>query len=308
MQYLEIKIEADGKVTELTDYLSEYGVTELVIEDGSEFASILGESEQYWDAHCDEDTLSQSSVMFYLPADEDGRLRWAVLENALSRSGWETTCKEVSSSDWENVWEQYYRPIPVGNSLMIIPDWLDSPGESEGRIPLRLDPGLIFGTGSHPTTKMCLEALEGPAKSAQKVLDLGCGSGILAIAALLLGAKSACGVDIDPLAPDTAMKNAALNNLSSDRFTAVCGDVADFEGDKYDLVLANIIADVILSLLPVVPSLLKPNGLFICSGIIEGRETDVESASVKAGLRILEHNSDSDWHCFVMTAASEGTI
>ncbi len=305
MQYLEIKIEAHGKVAELTDFLAALGMTELVIEDGSEFADILAESEPYWDSHADGAELDRSLVTFYLPADEDGRLRAAVFERALADAGWETSCSEVRSEDWEYGWQQYYQPMPVGKRLMIIPDWLDPPEDGEDRVPLRLDPGLIFGTGSHPTTRMCLEALEGPAAHAEKVLDLGCGSGILAIASVLLGAKSARGIDIDPLAPDVACRNAALNGIGPDRFTAVCGDVADFAGGGFDLVLANIIADVILGLLPAVPSLLAENGLFICSGIIEGRQAEIESAADAAGLSVLSHRTDSDWHCCIMSTKQE---
>ena len=306
MQYLEIKTDAHGSVAELTDFLASLGITELVIEDGAEFADILAESEPYWDSHADGSDLSRSLVTFYLPSDEDGRLRYAVLERALACAGWETSCTEVHSEDWEYGWQKYYQPMPVGKRLMVIPDWLDPPEDGENRVPLRLDPGLIFGTGSHPTTRMCLEALEDTAAHAEKVLDLGCGSGILAIASVLLGAKSACGVDIDPLAPDVAVKNAALNGIGADRFSALCGDVADFAGGGFDLVLANIIADVILGLLPSVPSLLSEKGRFVCSGIIEGREAEIEAAARSAGLTVLEHRQDSDWHCYVMSTGSEG--
>ncbi|MBP5167417.1 MAG: 50S ribosomal protein L11 methyltransferase, partial [Oscillospiraceae bacterium] len=157
---------------------------------------------------------------FYLPDDEDGRLR---LEALLSRLGdCRASVASVKDEDWENSWKQYYKPIETGARLVIVPEW-EAPPEDGGRIPLRLDPGLIFGTGAHASTRMCLEALENV--RAKRVLDLGCGSGILGIAALLLGAESCLGCDIDDKAPAVAAANAALNGISGDRFRVLAGDV-----------------------------------------------------------------------------------
>ena len=302
-RYIEMTVEADGDMDALTELLASLGVTELMIEDGSEFADVLADSDKYWDSELDESLLTRSRATFYLPDDEEERLRAAVLEAALTDAGRTFTRRDVHSGDWENGWRQYYKPMDVGKKLVVVPEWLEAP--ESGRIPLRLDPGLIFGTGSHPTTRMCLEALEDIAPGAKNVLDLGCGSAILAIASLLLGAERATGVDVDPLAPDVARANAALNAIGSDRFEAVCGDAADFKSGDFDLVLANIVADVILSILPSVPAMLAQGGRFICSGVIEGRESEIVSAAEAAGLAVLGHLSSEGWHCYIMSTKSE---
>ena len=195
----------------------------------------------------------------------------------------------------------------MGERLVVVPEWEEIP--AGGRLPLRLDPGLIFGTGSHATTRMCLEALEEYAGPGKRVLDLGCGSGILGIGALVLGCDSCLGCDIDPKAPDVAAANAALNNFGPDRIRIVAGDViADASlrrsfGSGYDIVLANIVSDVIIPLSAHVPAFLRRDGVFITSGIIQGRQAEVEAAIEKAGFRILRHLYEEDWHCFVAELA-----
>ena len=217
------------------------------------------------------------------------------------------TVSAVEDSDWENNWREYYKPIPVGERLVVVPEWEEIP--AGGRLPLRLDPGLIFGTGSHATTRMCLEALEEYAGPGKRVLDLGCGSGILGIGALVLGCDSCLGCDIDPKAPDVAAANAALNDFGPDRIRIVAGDViADASlrrsfGSGYDIVLANIVSDVIIPLSAHVPAFLRNDGVFITSGIIQGRQAEVEAAIEKAGFRILRHLYEEDWHCFVAELA-----
>ena len=174
-----------------------------------------------------------------------------------------------------------------------------------GRLPPILDPGLIFGTGSHATTRMCLQALEEWAAPGKRVLDLGCGSGILGIGALVLGCDSCLGCDIDPKAPDVAMANAALNRFGLDRIRILAGDLLSDTslrrsfGSGYDIVLANIVSDVIISLSTYIPSFLRPDGVFITSGIIEGRQEEVRAAIEKAGFRVTGHLLEEDWHCFV---------
>ena len=164
-----------------------------------------------------------------------------------------------------------------------------------------LDPGMIFGTGAHASTQMCMIELEHAIQGGERVLDLGSGSGILSITALLLGAAHATGVDIDPKAEGIARQNAAINALHADRFTAVTGDViadkAMMErlGSGYDIVLANIVADVIIPLAPVVPNFLKPDSVFICSGILETRLTEVQAALEHAGMQILVAHQQDDW-------------
>jgi ribosomal protein L11 methyltransferase len=241
-----------------------------------------------------------SRVKFYLSDDEDGRAQLAEIRAGLGR---EIQTAFVADSDWENNWRQYYEPIEIGEKLVVVPEWLEAP--DDGRVPLRLDPGLIFGTGSHATTRMCLAALEGISGAGKTVLDLGCGSGILAIGALLLGCSRAAGCDIDPKAPEVAEANAALNGIGKDRFAVYAGDVLTDAGMRkalgtgYDIVTANIVSDVIIPLSAIVAPFLKPDGVFLTSGIIEGRQDEVRAALEKNGFVILEHHCEEEWHCFV---------
>ena len=183
----------------------------------------------------------------------------------------EVALANVRDEDWENSWKQYYQPLPIGKRLLVVPEWLH-PENPEQRVEVLLDPGMIFGTGAHASTQMCMRELERTVHGGERVLDLGSGSGILSITALLLGAKTATGVDIDPKAEDIARENAAINGLHDDRFRAVTGDVIGDKammerlGSGYDIVLANIVADVIIPLSPIVPRFLTDEGVFICSG------------------------------------------
>ncbi|MEI3101732.1 MAG: 50S ribosomal protein L11 methyltransferase [Oscillospiraceae bacterium] len=194
-------------------------------------------------------------------------------------------------------------PSPLEKKLVVVPEWEEIP--QDGRLPLRLDPGLIFGTGSHATTRMCLAALEKYSHPGVKVLDLGCGSGILGIGALILGCDSCFGVDVDPKAPAVVMSNAALNGIGPDRMQVCAGDIiADtslqkYLGSGYQLVLANIVADVIIPLSAVVRRFMAEGAVFICSGIIEHRWPETEAALKSNSFEILEHRSEDEWHCFV---------
>ncbi len=193
--------------------------------------------------------------------------------------------------------------MEIGERLIVIPDWEEA--DPKGRIPLRLNPGLIFGTGGHATTRLCLEALERTVKKGMRVLDLGCGSGILSIAALLLGAETAYGCDIDEKAVDVAYENAALNGIDRSRYTVRAGDVLSDAGlqrdmgDGYDIVVANIVADVIIALAAAARRLKKPEGLFLCSGIIDNRAAEVRDSLEKAGFTVLEENSAEGWFSFL---------
>ena len=238
-------------------------------------------------------------MKFWLSCDAEGESVLAAVRTA----GYAVETRVIADEDWENNWKQYYKPLPIGEKLVVVPAWEEQP--ADGRIPLRLDPGLIFGTGSHATTRMCLEAIETLAGSGKRVLDLGCGSGILSIGALVLGCKEAVGCDIDPKAPDVAMDNAALNGIGADRFRVYAGDILSDQGMRaslgrnFDIVLANIVADVILPLAPLSREFLAPGGTFVTSGIIDGRQDEIEHALKKAGYSIEKHYCEEEWHCFV---------
>ena len=266
-----------------------------------DFRAFLENNRQYWDyvdRELEESYSGVSRIKTYLADDADGRAILAAIRERYPSLG----VSYVEDSDWENNWREYYKPIEVGERLVVVPEWEETP--QNGRIPLRLDPGLIFGTGSHPTTRMCLSALESCAGQGKRVLDLGCGSGILGIGALLLGCGTCVGCDIDPKAPDVAAANAALNGIGKDRFSVYAGDILSdaslrrLLGGGYDLVLANIVSDVIIPLSALVGAFLAPDGVFIASGVIDGREDEVAAAIRANAFLIAEHFHEEEWHCF----------
>ena len=201
----------------------------------------------------------------------------------------------VEQEDWQNGWRKYYHPMDIGSRLAIVPSWQEYDTD---RVKLILDPGLAFGTGGHETTSLCLEALDQRVRGGERVLDIGTGSGILAIAALKLGAASAEGVDIDPVAVRTAGENAALNGVA-DKLTVLVGDLSDKASGKYDIITANIVANAIISLAPSVPGLMAEGAAFIASGIIDSRRDEVIAALEKAGLSVQEVKEKRGWECIV---------
>lgn len=300
MDWLEISVDAHGEPEALCDQLLALGAESFVIEDEHDFQNFLENNTQYWDFVDDqltEDYHGASRVKFWLSDDEEGRSVLKMVEAA----GLAPTVKPVRDSDWENNWRDYYKAIEVGEKLVIVPEWQEYDGE---RVAVRLDPGLLFGTGDHPTTKMCLKALEDYVRPGGRVLDIGCGSGILGIAAAVLGCGSVTAADVDEKAPEIVPANAALNG-AAEKFTVLVGDViADPRlrkklGGGYELVLANIVADVIIPLAPHAPGFMADDGIFVCSGIIDGREDEVEAALLRAGLSVLRHDRMEEWNCFV---------
>ena len=199
--------------------------------------------------------------------------------------------------DWINNWKKYFKPIPVGERLLVRPIWEDE-YDAGGRAVLHLEPGLAFGTGTHETTSLCLEVLDEMVQGGERMLDIGTGSGILAIAALKLGAASAEGVDIDPMCVRTAGENAARNGVE-DRLTVLVGDLSDKATGVYDIITANIVASAILSLAPHIPALLAPGGLFVSSGIIDTRKEEVLAGLREAGLDPFEVREKRGWVCIL---------
>ena len=199
----------------------------------------------------------------------------------------------------QNGWRKYYHPMEIGSRLAVVPSWQQYDTD---RVKLILDPGLAFGTGGHETTSLCLEALDEQVRGGERVLDIGTGSGILAIAALKLGAASAEGVDIDPVAVRTAGENAALNGVQ-DKLTVLVGDLSDKASGTYDIITANIVANAILSLAPAVPGLMAEGATFIASGIIDSRKDEVIAGLKKAGLAVAEVKEKRGWECIVCKKA-----
>ena len=199
----------------------------------------------------------------------------------------------VKQSDWANNWKKYYKPVHVGKNIVIKPSW-EKYEKKPGEVVAELDPGMAFGTGTHETTTMCMELLERYA-AGKTILDVGCGSGILSIVAMLLGAKSALGVDIDPVAVDVATENGEKNGLTSPGYVIKLGNLADDIEGKYDIAVANIVAEAIIMLAPDVKKFIAQDGIFICSGIIEDRIDDVKQKLTQYGYDIKEVIHRGEW-------------
>lgn len=206
---------------------------------------------------------------------------------------------DCAAEDWVNNWKQYFHPMPIGNKLLIRPTWEDEYDAGDRKV-LHIEPGLAFGTGSHPTTKLCLETLEKYIDDNSTVLDIGCGSGILSIAALLLGAQSAFGVDIDSLAVKTAMANAAENGFDNSKFNIVQGNLSDKVTGKFNVVVANIVADIIIEFNRNVAEFLTDDGVYITGGIIESREDEVLYSFAQNGFEVKERFEEKGWLVFVV--------
>lgn len=213
----------------------------------------------------------------------------------------EITIADCKTEDWVNNWKQYFHPMPIGKKLLIRPTWEDE-YDPQGRTVLHIEPGLAFGTGSHPTTKLCLETLENYISENSTVLDIGCGSGILSIASLLLGAKSAFGVDIDKLAVKTALENAKENGFEPPVFKAVNGNLSDKVTGKYNVIVANIVADIIMDFNKEVGHFLDKDGVYITGGIIDSRKDEVIYSFEQNGFKIIENFEEKGWNVFVCKA------
>ena len=315
MKWLELKLDTSpAGLDPVSQLLEEQGITGLVIDDEGDFRDFLEHNHQYWD-YVDEELMQEKQglcrITFYLSDDPEGYHRLAQVRMALSQlkaahpeyAPLLLTMNDLEDADWENNWKQFYKPMEIGERLIVVPEWEQA--NTQGRIPLILNPGLTFGTGSHATTRLCLTALEKHVRGGETVLDLGCGSGILSIAALLLGADRAVACDIDEKCMDVAYENAALNGVGRDRYTVRWGDVVTDRalrrelGGPYDVVVANIVADVIIGLSGQVRPFLKEDGLFLCSGIIDDRAEEVAQCLRDNGWTIAETRSSEGWFSYL---------
>lgn len=320
--WLECAIDtAPGCLDDLAAYLTACGIEGLVLEDAADFDAFADENRPFWDEVDDALRESRQGVtraVFYVSADEEGQARLDEVRSGLpgfrERLGrdagtLEVTLRSLQEEDWSQNWKKYYAPFPVGTRLYVVPEWMRGEPVPEGRTPLYLNPGLIFGTGSHGTTRLCLEGVERYVRPGDRVLDLGTGSGILAIAALRLGAALAYGCDIDPKAAGVAAENASYNGIGEE-FRVFAGDILRDEGlqtalaGQYQLVLANIVADVIIPLCAVVGDYLAPGGRFLTSGILDSRAEEVAGALQRNGFTILERRDRDGWVSFTALRAA----
>ena len=305
MAWLEITVKTTSEnIDRAVTNLTARGFEELVIEDQEEFETFLDENRAYWD-YIDESLQEKlqnlSNIKLYLEDTDTAaleRLRQACADLALPME-----VKTMEETNWEESWKDNYPPQEIGANLVVLPYWL-ADSDVSGRLPVILDPGLTFGTGAHPSTRMVMASMEELVAPGASCLDLGSGSGILSITALRLGASSATGVDIDPKAEDIARENAAYNGYASPEFTALTGNVTEdhdlmarLAAGHYDVVLVNIVADVIVGLAPVLPNFLGETSTVILSGILDTRLSDVTAALEQAGLEITSCRACEDWRC-----------
>ena len=314
MSWLEITVTtAPTGIDALAAALTARGFADLVLEDQQELEGFLDQNRAYWD-YIDESLQAQlqglSRIRLYLEdTDTASMTRLESLLEQLRQQKDEAlgdlqmTVQPLPDTDWSESWKENYPPQPVGENLIVLPCWLAENDES-GRLPVILDPGLTFGTGAHPSTRMVMENMERLIAPGASCLDLGSGSGILSITALLLGAQTAIGVDIDPKAEDIARENAAYNGFAAPEFIPMTGNVlsdkslmAKLAANRYDLVLVNIVADVIIGLAPVLPRLLDENSTLILSGILDTRLQDVLAALAAAGIRVTQICQEEEWRC-----------
>ena len=305
MAWLEIIIDTvPGKIDSVVTSLTAAGFADLVIEDQEEFETFLEQNREYWD-YIDEELQDKlqglSHIKVYLEDTDTASLDR--LKARVESLNLPMQIKPLADVNWEESWKDNYPPQEVGTNMIVLPYWLAEEYDG-GRLPIVLDPGLTFGTGAHPSTRMVMQTMEETIRPGDACLDLGSGSGILSLTALRLGAGSAIGVDIDPKAEDIARENAAYNGFAAPEFTALTGNVTEDQelmeslaAGEYDLVLVNIVADVIIALSPILPRFLREKSTLICSGILDTRLEDVLGALKAAGLTVTRIRQEEDWRC-----------
>ncbi len=300
MEWTDITITVPQKYADTAE-----AIATMVANGGIYIEDYSDLEQQAWEiAHVDlieQDLLDQPrdivKVHMYLAPDENLAEVLPLFRERLDDSGIEYTLSTtgVEQEDWQNAWKKYYHAMDIGKRLAIVPGWEEYQTD---RTVITMDPGMAFGTGTHETTSLCLEVLDERVKGGERMLDIGTGSGILAIAALKLGAAEAEGVDIDPMCVRTAGENAERNGVQ-DRFKVLVGDLSDKASGVYNIITANIVASAILSLAPHVPALMADGAVFIASGIIDTRKDEVLEGLRAAGLDPFEIHEKRGWVCIV---------
>jgi len=315
MEWIEAKIKTTSEAVELiTGLLMANNIPNVRIIDDAEVDRFLLDHPLNWDYKCELPTTraEDAEVIFYVQADVIGYDILAQIEvnlQALTKNVPEIDfgaltiiSGPVNDDDWLHEWRKTYKPFTIGKNVVVRPHWEDYTPKA-GETVFVIDPGAVFGTGLHGTTQLCVMALEElNSLRGATVLDIGCGSGILSVIALLLGASSATACDIDPGAARCSIENARLNDIDQQRFEVFTGDIFEegfLQEKKYDIVLANIVADVIIGLGPIIPKFMKKEGLLIASGIIDERAEAVREALENCGFQIKYERLKDGWHCIV---------
>lgn len=314
VDWTELKIYTSSQgVDALTGRLMNIGISGFVIQDKNDFEDFLQHKDGNWD-YIDDDLYelrnAETSVTVYISNDADGMEMLSMIKEqlgtlkALDQGGeygrLECEFSSVREEDWANNWKKYFKPLKIGDRLLIKPSW-EQTQPIDRRVVVEIDPAASFGTGQHNTTQLCLELLEENIQQGDKLLDLGCGSGILSVSGVMLGAFSAYAVDIEQGAVNIAAENAAKNGISKDRYTAVCGNIIEDAslrcsiGSGYDVVCANIVADVLIAMSPFFAGFLKSDGRLITSGIIEKRFPEVLDNILKNGFTLTGKRQKDDW-------------
>ncbi|MBQ2839733.1 MAG: 50S ribosomal protein L11 methyltransferase [Oscillospiraceae bacterium] len=322
MEWIQVAIDTTHEgIEKLTSLLEDIGIRGFEIEDSADFDEFMRSEFPYRD-YVDEDLIREKSassvkIKIYVSGNDAGRETLLSVQELLASLSDDTSLGTLKLSfvtmneeDWSENWKQFFHPLKIGKRVLVRPEWeeCDNP---DGRVVFTINPGMSFGTGSHATTQLCLEAIEEYTKDGDSILDLGCGSGILSITACLLGAKSAVAVDIDKNAVDIAMRNAEMNGVFSDKYEAMAGNILEneamrtrFSEEKYDIVAANIVSDVIIGISPFVSSFVKDGGIFIASGIITERLDEVLE-HVKKSFQIIKICDKNGWASIIATPAGK---
>ncbi len=319
--WIEIKIKTltEG-IDILTGKLTDLGIDGFVIEDKEDFKEFLQSKEGHWD-YIDENLMSEMSecdthVTFYLEDNDSGKKELEQVKQGLAEllnsenssilGKLSIEVNGIKQEDWANNWKQYFKPFCVGKKLLVKPSWEDVPKGEENRTILEIDPESSFGTGQHYTTRLCLEFIEKYLNKGDRVLDLGCGSGILGIGSMLLEASECKSVDIEENAMRIAGQNFEKNNIANNKYEVFCGDIISDEklceklGNGYDLICANIVADVLIAMSGIFGRFLKSGGLLMVSGIIDERAEQVVSAITEKGFEVIEKKQDGGWTACVL--------
>ena len=318
MNWTEVKIyTTTAGIDPLTGSMLDLGLQGFMIEDAQDFDEFLHDTTPHWD-YVDQAVMEkmkdcETCVTIYVADNPQGMEELMQVRQILARlkaqdpdgkyGRLELEMKDVDEEDWSNAWKKYYHPVQVGEHLVVCPSW-EAYDRQPDDVVLTLNPGMAFGTGTHDTTRLCMELLEKYITPQDTVLDVGCGSGILAITAALLGANKIIGCDIDEVAVKVAGENAALNGVQ-DRISVHQGDLPSQVEGSFQIICANIVADVIIRLSEDAGSYLAKDGIFITSGIIDTREQDVLNALEQNGFQVIERRTSGGWVALACKAKAQ---